>query len=97
MIIELNKFGTTLTSRQAGKEAIGAFQYMLKNISENEDIIIDFSGVSTFSPSWGDEFLSFILNNCKQKLILKASNNPSVISTIKTLQELNKIKFNILQ
>ena len=51
MNIELKKFGTTLTSRQSGKEALAAFQPAIESVSEKENIVIDFTGVITFSPS----------------------------------------------
>ena len=63
MIIYLKKFGTTLNSRQFGREAVAAFKSSLDNLKKNEDIIVDFEGVITFTPSWGDEFLSFLYNN----------------------------------
>jgi len=42
MIIELKKFGTTLLSRQTGKEAALACQTLLKNIKKSEKIEVDF-------------------------------------------------------
>jgi len=48
MVIALKKFGTTLISRQTGKEAFAAFQSSLKNIPGQEDIIANFEGVITF-------------------------------------------------
>jgi len=93
MRIELKKFGTTLTSRQAGDEAFKAFQSTLQGIKPGEDLEIDFSGVSTFSPSWGDEFLSPLLDQFGDKLVLLPSDNLSVQATIKILQEVNKRSF----
>ncbi len=86
MIIQLNKFGTTLLSRQAGKEAALICQALLKDIKRNEEIEVDFEGVSTFSPSWGDEFLTPLLGEYKDNLILKNTDNPSVQATIDILQ-----------
>lgn len=97
MIIELKKFGTTLTSRQAGKEALLAFQPLLKTISKNEIIIIDFSGVNTFSPSWGDEFLTPLLSKYGETIRLKNIDNPSVKATLEILEETNEIKFKIIK
>ena len=56
MKIELKKFGTTLISRQNGREALAAFQSTLADIKSDEIVDIDFDGVMTFSPSWADEF-----------------------------------------
>ena len=58
MIITMTKFGSVLTSRQAGKESYAAFLPTLTNLSDKEDVLVDFDGLSTFSPSWGDEFLT---------------------------------------
>ena len=92
MKIELKKFGTTLVSRGTGKEALSAFRPSLKNV-KNEDILINFDGVVTFSPSWGDEFLTPLLKEYGDKLILQSSENLSVQMTIELLEEINKKKF----
>lgn len=87
MIIELKKFGTTLISRQTGKEAFLAFQPALKDVKGGEIVEIDFAGILTFSPSWGDEFLTPLLDRFGEKLMLKNTNNPSVKVTIEMLEE----------
>jgi len=92
MIIELKKFGNLLTSRQFGKEALSAISFQLPQ-NNNEEVIIDFSDVSTFSPSWGDEFLSPLQKKYQNNLILKNTDNPSVRATIEILEETNQIKF----
>jgi hypothetical protein len=97
MIIELKKFGTTLISRQTGKEAFLACQSILKNIKENEVIEIDFDGVLTFSPSWGDEFLTPLLGEYKGRLILKNTSNPSVQATIEILEKTISSKFSTIK
>jgi len=94
MKIELRKFGTTLISRQAGREALAAFRPLLKDIPEKETVEIDFEGVSTFSPSWGDEFLRPLNKEYGRRLILLESSNLSVRLTLKVLEKTNKIKFN---
>lgn len=95
MIIELKKFGTTLISRQTGKEAFLAFQPALKDVKNGETVEINFAGVLTFSPSWGDEFLTPLLEKYGEKLILKNTSNPSVKVTIEMLEEALNRKFNI--
>ncbi len=95
MIIYFKKFGTTLNSRQFGKEALAAFMPSLRDVKKNEEIIVDFEGVITFTPSWGDEFLGFLQNEYKDKLILKNTENPSVQASLKILEEIYKVKFNI--
>ena len=54
---------------------------------------IDFSGVLTFSPSWGDEFLGPLFEQLGDKLVLLPSDNMSVQATLKILQEINKRSF----
>ena len=94
MKIEIKKFGLLLTSRQLGKEALAAFEPSLKDVSENEDVLIDFDGTMTFSPSWGDEFLTPLAKRYGNRFKLMSSDNPSVVATIETLEEANNFKFN---
>lgn len=94
MKIEIKKFGTILISRQSGKEALAAFEPSLKDILENEEIIVDFEGAITFSPSWGDEFLTPLAKRYGDKFKLMDTDNPSVVATIETLEEANNFKFN---
>ena len=95
MKIEIKKFGTTLLSRQTGKEAAAAFRPSLENVSETETVEVDFAGVITFSPSWGDEFLRPLHEKYQNKLILMNTENPSVKATLELLEEIGKFKFNI--
>jgi len=95
MIIKLEKFGTTLLSRQAGKEAALACRALLRNIKKNEKIEVSFENISTFSPSWGDEFLTPLLNKYKDRLVLKLTDNFSVTNTIEMLEIIHKKKFKI--
>ncbi len=94
MIIELKKFGTTLTSRDDGREAYSALQPILKNIKTNEEMVIDFRGVNTFTPSWGDEFITPLFKKFGKSLTLKHLENPSVRLTLSTIEEANKISLN---
>ena len=95
MIIELKKFGTTLISRQTGREAFSALQVILRDIKEKENIEIDFDGVLTFSPSWGDEFLTPLLNTFGDRLTLKNTENPSVQASLEILQKIFGKQFKI--
>ena len=95
MKLQLEKFGKTLISRELGSEAFKAFQPTLRELSKDEELEIDFSGVLTLSPSWADEFLSPLLNQLDEKLILLPSDNLSVHATIRILQEANKRMFKI--
>lgn len=95
MIIDIKKFGDILLSRPLGKESLMAILPNFNNISEAENIIIDFSGISTFTPSWGDEFLTALYRKFGNRLILKKSSNASVNASVEMLEESNDIKFNI--
>ena len=91
MIIQLKKFGTTLVSRPSGKEALLAFRPMLSQISENEEIIIDFAGVMVLTPSWADEFLTPLSSDFGKRIRLHNIENSSIKATLSIL---NKIKDN---
>ncbi len=86
MIIELKKFGTTLVSRPSGKEAWLAFQPTLINISDNEEVIVDFADIIVLTPSWADEFLT-PLRNRFTKVNLINTDNASIKATLITLSE----------
>ena len=85
MTIFLKKFGTTLNGRQFGRESFAAFAPSLKNIKDDEKIIIDFEGVVTFTPSWGDEFFGPLFDKFGEGLTFKNTENPSVQATLKLL------------
>ena len=93
MKLQLEKFGKTLLSRELGSEALKAFQVTLRELPKNEDLEIDFSGVLTLSPSWADEFLSPLLTELGNRLVLLPSDNLSVHATLRVLQEANKQSF----
>ena len=92
MIILLKKFGNILTSRQMGKEARAAFKPSLHNVKKNEIVEVDFTGINALSPSWGDEFLTPLIIEYKDRLVLKNTKNPSVQATIKTLSGIHKFE-----
>ena len=94
MKIEVKKFGTTLTSRQSGKEAFAAFQPTLRDVLEGEKVEVDFDGVITFSPSWGDEFLTPLLERYGDRVaLLNTSDNLSVKATLHTLEKIHGKQF----
>ncbi len=95
MIILITKFGTVLTSRQAGKEAYAAFLPTLTHLNKNEDVLVDFEGVSAFSPSWGDEFLTPLQKKFGDRVTLQNVFNPSVSLTITTLEKINGSRFKL--
>ena len=95
MIIFFKKFGTTLNGRQFGRESFAAFDSSLENIGKDENVIVDFDGVVTFTPSWGDEFLNPLVSRFGKRLILKNTKNPSVQASLEILEEVYKKKFKI--
>ncbi|SRR6266481_9526697 len=97
MTIDLKKFGSTLISRQSGKEAYAAFQSSLKGVLDNEDVVVDFKDVITFSPSWGDEFITPLAERFSNRLKLAHTENPSVHTSLQILERSNNIKFNTAQ
>lgn len=94
MLIELKKFGTTLTSRDEGREALAAFLPSLKNLPANELIEVSFDGVNTLSPSWADEFISGLTQLFCGRLNLLPSNNLSVKATLELLENIYQTKLN---
>ncbi len=95
MKIELKKFGTTLLSRDGGRESYKAIQPILKELENNEELILDFDGVNTFSPSWGDEFITNLSKTFTEKLVLTNTSNQSVQATLELLSKINNVEFNI--
>lgn len=93
MLIALEKFGKTLTSRQLGSEAFKAFQSSMREIGPDESLEIDFTGVFTLSPSWADEFITPLSAQLGDRLVLMPSDNLSVQATVKLLEDINKRSF----
>lgn len=87
MIIQLKKFGITLVSRPAGKEAWLAFQPVLNLVTEKEAIIVDFEGVVVLTPSWADEFLTPLYEKFAGRVELHNTDNPSVKATLAILKK----------
>jgi len=86
MVIELNKFGTVLSSRQSGKEALAAYRPTLRGVQSNENIELDFSGVVTLSPSWADEFITPLFKEYGERLTARPTDNASVEVTMRVLK-----------
>lgn len=93
MKIKLEKFGTILTSRDAGKEDLISIKSILKSVPSSEVIEIDFGGIFAFSPGWGDEFLTPLQKQFGDFLVLKNIKNPSVSLTLEMLEKINNVKF----
>lgn len=95
MQIELQKYGNTLISRESGREAYKILEKELRDLTTNENFVVDFRGVVTFSPSWGDETLTPLYKRYGEKLILKNTQNLSVKATLELLQQAQSLNFNI--
>lgn len=92
MIIEISKFGDKLVSRPSGREAFLAIEsYMLKDLSEDETIEIDFSGVKALTPSWADEVITPVSKRFKNVKLINTENE-TVQATLKTLREYSDLK-----
>lgn len=87
MKIDLGKFGTTLVSRPAGKEAFLAIQPLLAGLRTTEKIEVDFSKVIVFTPSWADEFVTPLIEKYGEKVTLLNTRNLSVKATLEILKE----------
>ncbi len=85
MTIELKKFGTTLISRPSGKEAWLAYQPVLKEVPENEEIMVNFADVVVLTPSWADEFLTPLRSRFSERVKLVNTDNASVKATLAIL------------
>ncbi len=92
MQIEIGKFGDKLVSRPAGREAFLSLEsYALNNLSEDEQIEIDFAGVKALTPSWADEVVTKIAARFKNVKLLN-TENLTVQATLKTLREYSDLK-----
>jgi len=92
MRIEIKKFGDKLVSRPAGREAYMAMEsYLLKDLTKDELIEIDFEGVKALTPSWADEVVTKIAEKFKNVKLLNAENI-TVQATLKTLREYSGLK-----
>lgn len=92
MKLQLSKFGTTLVSRQAGREALAAIQPVLAQMKNSELLEISFEGIVTFSPSWGDEVITSLKQTYGDRLVLQPTNNLSVVETLELLESIHQFK-----
>ena len=95
MNIIVKKFGIILTSRKDGKEAYLALQPLLKDLPDNEIVNIDFAGVASLSPSWGDEFITPLQEKYGDKLVLENTSNSSVSETLDLISKVHAVTFNV--
>lgn len=92
MKLQFSKFGTTLVSRQSGREAFAAIQPLLAQMKDDEILEVSFEGVVTFSPSWGDEVITALKQKFGDRLILQSTHNPSVLATLELLESIHHFK-----
>jgi len=85
MVIKINKFGSILVSRPAGKEAYLAYSPTLRQINNIEKIVVDFEGVEVLTPSWADEFITPLLEQFTNRVSLINTDNPSVKESLRIL------------
>lgn len=80
MRINLAKqFGPALVSRPAGREAFAALDAnVLRTLSIDETIEIDFDGLDALTSSWGEEFFNALYSAYSLRVHLLPSDNPSV-------------------
>lgn len=97
MKIELKKFGATLVSRDAGKEALAAIRPTLDNLKQNEIIEVSFEDVISLTPSWASEFLDGLIQLYSDRVVLLNTDNPAVITTLQFLEGINKKPYKYLQ
>lgn len=89
MKISISKFGDILVSRPAGKEAFQQLlAYSLRG-KKPRTIELDFKNVLSLAPSWLDEFVTG-LRKKGFKIKYLPSKNPSVLQSIKTVEEVEE-------
>lgn len=88
MKIWIYKFGTLLTSRPLGREALLAFRPTLKEVGPEEKLLIDFKGVNVLSPGWADEFITPLFEEYGERVVLQNTENPSVKVTLTFLEKI---------
>ena len=91
MKILVSKFGGSLISRPSGKEAYLVLQQDLVTLTRQEEIEIDFEGVTVLTPSWADEFVTPLVKQFGSRVVLKNTGNPSVKATLVTLRKSGQI------
>ncbi|HAM88500.1 MAG: hypothetical protein US83_C0004G0113 [Candidatus Falkowbacteria bacterium GW2011_GWC2_38_22] len=92
MKILIKKFGEILISRSDGREAYFAMSSsILKNVSVDEEVEIDFLGVRVLTPGWADEVVTKIAERFKNVKLINTENS-SVQATLKTLREYSDLK-----
>jgi hypothetical protein len=88
MTLQMINFGEKLDSRPAGREAWLAIQPRLREVSADEVITLDFSGVLLLTPSFADEFVTPLLEERSGNVALShTKENITVQKTLAFLEE----------
>ncbi len=90
----MEKFGSLLSSRPAGRDAFSGFAPILAQRPPEETLELDFAGVNVLAPSWADEFVTPLARELGARLRLLHVDNPSVTMTLELLEETNGLSFN---
>lgn len=88
MKIKINKFGTMLISRPAGKEAAAIMLSSFKPTNDQEPIELDFTGVDVIAPSWLDEVLTTLNDVYKDRVKCLDSGNITLRESLKIINSL---------
>lgn len=89
MRVDVSKFGTTLISRPAGREAFLAARAYVIPKDQKEIVELDFTKVKVLTPSWADEFVSGLQKELGEKRVkVIEGKNSSVKNTFETLHEM---------
>lgn len=86
MIINMTKYGTILTGRDFGKQAMAELKPLLK-----QPVELDFSGVTSLGSSFGDEVLPSIAQKQDNQLTVIGPNK-AVWDCLLQIAEEYKIK-----
>ena len=93
MILLMRNFGEKLDSRPMGREAWLAIQPKLREAQQDERISLDFEGVLLLTPSFADEFVTLLVNDYPNPVVLEhARHNITVRKTLEFLLETWKRK-----
>lgn len=95
MTISIQKFGTTLISRPAGREAFLALQPQLKDLQNDEKIVLDFNDVMVLTPGWADEFITPLQKKYSSRVTLINDDNPSIKAHWKRSLKPKKLRSNL--
>ena len=87
MRIQMIKFGKLLNSRPAGREAGLRVVQIVNGSAEQEDIILDFSGVEILTPSYADEFLHLLWDKYSNKKVkIENAQTTTVTDSLKAIK-----------